>query len=832
LLSSGNFGIGTATPADLLHVNGNARANQFNTVNGIFNTTAAATNMSFNTNGTNRMTLLSGGNFGIGTATPADLLHVNGNARATQFSSTNGTFNTIGATNLSLGTNGTTKMTLLNSNGFLGVNTATPAYQLDVNGTVNATGFLLNGAAFTGSQWTAATGGINYAGGSVGIGIASPFAKLHVKGTLPEKGLYVETNNSWIAYSDGNNYFRGNTFLADTNGADEKVGIGTNTPSQKLEVAGALYVNGNAGSSLTSAEGVIFRNSAASNSTGQWKLGIGTPGNYDNYFVGHMPNNSRWLLVFPSGEAVFPAGAKIAEDMIFSPAQHNNSFLRFNSTDKSVDLQAWQTALKFNVNSLEVARITPTGLGIGKTNPAYALDVAGTINASNILVNGQPFPGGGSSQWSANGNDISYSAGNVGIGTPSLSARLHMRGTGVGTGTMARFEDNAGVARMTLTDNGQLDVTSSAMKVIRAMNSSGEEVFVVNRNDGFLQLGNSLNTSGASVGIKPAEFIGEGPNLNGRALHFIAATSIPSGNGSFVFNPANTDGTTFGDKIFIHVPTNHTTGAASGTSNFTVFANRWTIASSGTHAGAFIGYDYQPTIISLAASDKHLAWRNTSGSMLIGHTMLGASTTRMQVRGIGSGTGLTARFEDSAGNARWEWQDNGALLLAGNSGIIGQVLTSNGGATAPTWMTLPSTQWASGAGNISYSDGNVGIGTTAPDAKLTVKGNIHTNEVKVDLLGAVAPDYVFEPTYDLKPLTEIETYIKENKHLPEVPSAKEMEKNGVQLGEMNMLLLKKVEELTLYSIEQNKKLNEQQELIQELIKEMKQLKTDTKKTKN
>jgi hypothetical protein len=98
-------------------------------------------------------------------------------------------------------------------------------------------------------------------------------------------------------------------------------------------------------------------------------------------------------------------------------------------------------------------------------------------------------------------------------------------------------------------------------------------------------------------------------------------------------------------------------------------------------------------------------------------------------------------------------------------------------------------------------NGNVGIGTTNPTQKLTVKGTVYSTEVKVDL-SAGAPDYVFEPTYDLKPLAEIETYIKENKHLPEVPSAKEMEANGLQLGEMNMLLLKKVEELTLHLIEQ------------------------------
>ncbi|MFN5432736.1 MAG: hypothetical protein ACK498_18500, partial [Cyclobacteriaceae bacterium] len=107
--------------------------------------------------------------------------------------------------------------------------------------------------------------------------------------------------------------------------------------------------------------------------------------------------------------------------------------------------------------------------------------------------------------------------------------------------------------------------------------------------------------------------------------------------------------------------------------------------------------------------------------------------------------------------------------------------------------------------------GNVGIGTTNPQQKLHVKGTVYSTEVKVDLAAGTGPDYVFEPTYDLKPLAEIETYIKENKHLPEVPSAKEMEANGVQLGEMNMLLLKKVEELTLYVIELKKEVAELKE---------------------
>jgi len=119
------------------------------------------------------------------------------------------------------------------------------------------------------------------------------------------------------------------------------------------------------------------------------------------------------------------------------------------------------------------------------------------------------------------------------------------------------------------------------------------------------------------------------------------------------------------------------------------------------------------------------------------------------------------------------------------------------------------------------SEGNVGIGTTTPDSKLTVKGIIHTQEVKVDLNGSVAPDYVFEQDYPLPSLEGLKAYIDQNKHLPEVPSAKEMEVDGINLKEMNLLLLKKVEELTLYLIELKKENNSSLESLQSQIDQLK-----------
>jgi hypothetical protein len=129
----------------------------------------------------------------------------------------------------------------------------------------------------------------------------------------------------------------------------------------------------------------------------------------------------------------------------------------------------------------------------------------------------------------------------------------------------------------------------------------------------------------------------------------------------------------------------------------------------------------------------------------------------------------------------------------------GEVYYRNGNNKTSTWGT-----WRSLI--VENENGNVGIGTTTPNNKLEVSRTIKTKEVNVTTTGW--PDYVFAADYNLMPLDSLNEFIKTNSHLPGVPSESEVNLNEANLGEMNVILLKKIEELTLYVIELKRELNE------------------------
>jgi hypothetical protein len=111
------------------------------------------------------------------------------------------------------------------------------------------------------------------------------------------------------------------------------------------------------------------------------------------------------------------------------------------------------------------------------------------------------------------------------------------------------------------------------------------------------------------------------------------------------------------------------------------------------------------------------------------------------------------------------------------------------------------------AHSFNFNVGNVGIGTITPQYKLDVVGTIRAEELIVETTGA---DFVFADDYELRPLNEVKAFIAENKHLPEIQSALEMQENGVSVSELQTQLLQKIEELTLYILQQEEKIQQQE----------------------
>ncbi len=127
--------------------------------------------------------------------------------------------------------------------------------------------------------------------------------------------------------------------------------------------------------------------------------------------------------------------------------------------------------------------------------------------------------------------------------------------------------------------------------------------------------------------------------------------------------------------------------------------------------------------------------------------------------------------------------------------------------------------------NIGLNSGNIGIGTiNSVSWKLAVNGKVRAKEIKVETDWA---DFVFEESYKLPTLKEVENHIKEKGHLKDIPSAMEVEKNGIFLGEMNAKLLQKIEELTLYTISQEKKIK----VLEKQVNDIKHLKEENKSLK-
>ncbi len=229
----------------------------------------------------------------------------------------------------------------------------------------------------------------------------------------------------------------------------------------------------------------------------------------------------------------------------------------------------------------------------------------------------------------------------------------------------------------------------------------------------------------------------------------------------------------------------------------------WTGVGINSGDNRFVIYD--------ATASLHRLTIGTDGNVGIG-TGADFPVYKLDVNGTGRfgasaliGTGIAAGYYQDATNGAYR-----SLNVGVNTGYYFQ---NYNGVTTTMFIGLQG----------SYA-GNVGIGTIFPVYKLDVCGTIRAKEVKVDLEGGC--DFVFKTDYKLMDLSSLEQFVKMNHHLPEIASEKEMVESGVNMKEMQMKLLQKMEEMTLYVIDLKK---ENEKLTLYLIEQNKGLKEQAKK---
>lgn len=740
--------------------------------------------------------------------------------------------------------------------------------------------------------------------GTVGIGTISPGAKLDVESSSAKIAEFTNGNGSLQVYNDAGG---GGLFNSDLDGwyinpdgdahylnsggnvgggvivkSTGNVGIGINTPSKQLHVAadarvGNLQIEdsdvGGAGTGKTlwstNTEiglnnyygNILFKTgeSAAPQErmriAGNGNVGIGTTNPTQKLEVsGNVRVLSGNLALDSASE--FQLGGAIGGGSAVGSIRNNLGVFQLQ-TDGVRDLQfgsdTYPTSLYIKGNT--------GNIGIGVTDPQVALDVAGTLNADSILVNGQPLSA--TAAWATTNDDLHYMAGNVGIGTTTPLTKLSVHQD---SHTSVANQNQYGFG---LSNQGATDLTIGSDASNAYIQSWHNKELHINN------LGNDLilNATGGDVGI--------GTSSPSSLLH------LANTNPQFRF-----EDTTAGNDWILENSDGRFGFVESGNAIPKV------VVASGGKVGIGVtdpqvALDIEGTIharndassnfyaLQLRRGENSLAYpalfsETTNGTLILAGDTHGNGTVALgQKVGIGTtdpGAPLTVATSDPEG-IRVLTTDEGGIaaklrrdsamglleLFDGDGATSGVVLSprSNSssyilsnvgiGTTDPnTLLELSQTaspnlrfkrenntvangliEWVGNDDVVDWQiyanyeganhfgiyegdatnprlhiyNGNVGIGTTNPTSKLAVNGTITSKEVIVTEATEAWPDFVFDEGYELRSLHEVEQFIETKGHLPEVPSAEEVAANGVAMGAMQATLLQKIEELTLYLID-------------------------------
>lgn len=335
----------------------------------------------------------------------------------------------------------------------------------------------------------------------------------------------------------------------------------------------------------------------------------------------------------------------------------------------------------------------------------------------------------------------------------------------------------------------------------------------------------SVTTTTNSIGIGTTtpqslfHIVGAGTFINQSSQFDSKSLIIQSNNGGrglangaqleFVI-PANTDGTNpWGQARIITVAGNSNTSDATGKM---ILGTRRMFNKVGTGATWYYGDDI--TIdgggnvgigITNPQTDLHIVGTGTDKDGDNSRPLVGGGLIIQGNTGTRSTTsGAQLEFATPTGSNNSGMWGQARIIAVNGTANNGEVRGKMILGTRRNFDKLGTgAQYYYGDDLVIDQAGNVGIGTTTPKEALSVNGNIRSKQITVEL--ANWPDYVFKKAYHLPSLQDVKTYIDQNQHLPEIPSEQQIAKEGLNLGEMNKLLMKKVEELTLYLIEKDQK---------------------------
>ena len=175
------------------------------------------------------------------------------------------------------------------------------------------------------------------------------------------------------------------------------------------------------------------------------------------------------------------------------------------------------------------------------------------------------------------------------------------------------------------------------------------------------------------------------------------------------------------------------------------------------------------------------------------------------------GTKVTAILGDDYNEYTCFGSARGGMIRGSNEGYLILSGNPNGYGNRNVYINRYT---SNGDVIMTAGSGQVGIGVDDPEYKLDVAGTVHANSIIADgniraseiIVSTTGADFVFADDYQLRPLSEVKTFIQENKHLPEIKSAQEMQENGVGINELQTQLLQKIEELTLYILQQEERI--------------------------